>query len=114
MLAAIGLYGLLAYTVARRTSEIGVRIALGATRRDVTVLVMKQALFLMCVGLCVGGPIALWSRRIAASTLEGMTADTMLPLVAAVGAMVGVALLAAFVPVRRAIRVEPIVALRSE
>jgi predicted permease len=114
LLAAIGLYGVLAYTVARRTSEIGVRIALGATRKDVTLLVMKQGLFLMIVGLCVGGPLALWSRRIAASTLEGMSGESLLPLVAAAGTMVGVALLAVLVPVRRALRVEPMVALRSE
>jgi ABC-type antimicrobial peptide transport system permease subunit len=114
LLAAIGLYGLLAFTVARRTQEIGIRLALGATAADVRRMVLRQALSVVCIGLCVGGPVAWWSRRIAASTLEGMTAESWFPGAAAAGAMVAVALLAAYVPVRRAVRVEPIVALRSE
>jgi predicted permease len=114
LLAAIGLYGLLAFTVARRTQEIGIRLALGATAADVRRMVLRQALSVVCIGLCVGGPVAWWSRRIATSTLEGMTAESWFPGVAAAGAMVAVALLAAYVPVRRAVRVEPTVALRSE
>ena len=66
-LAAIGLYGLLAYTVARRTNEIGIRMALGATERDVTRMVLKGALGLVCAGLVVGAPIAVWSKRFAAA-----------------------------------------------
>lgn len=64
--------------------------------------------------MCVGGPVAFWSKRLAASTLEGMTAETLLPIVAAAAAMISVAFLAAYVPVRRGVRVEPVVALRSE
>jgi predicted permease len=114
LLAAIGLYGLLAYTVVRRTSEIGIRIALGATRGDVVRMVLRQALSLMWLGLCVGGPLAFGSRRLAASILDGVAAETVFPLAAAAGAMIGMALLAAYVPVRRAVRVEPVVALRHE
>src|SRR6202011_1662642 len=65
-LAAIGLYGLLAYTVARRTNEIGIRMALGATERDVIRMVQTSALALVCAGLAVGAPLAFWSKRFAA------------------------------------------------
>jgi predicted permease len=114
LLAAIGLYGLLAYTVARRTSEIGIRIALGASRRNVTHMVLKQALSLVSVGLIIGTPIAIWSRRIAVSVLESTSADSLLPSVVAAVVTIGVALVAAYLPARRATRVEPLIALRSE
>jgi ABC-type antimicrobial peptide transport system permease subunit len=73
LLAAIGLYGLLAYTVARRTNEIGIRMALGATERDVTAMVLKSALGLLLAGLLVGAPIAAWSLRVVASLVENVT-----------------------------------------
>ncbi|MCA1560081.1 MAG: ABC transporter permease [Acidobacteria bacterium] len=114
LLAALGLYGLLAYTVARRTNEIGIRIALGASRRDVTQMVLRQALSLVCVGLIIGTPIAIWSRRIAVSVLQSMSAESLLPNVVAAVVTIGVALLAAYLPARRATRVEPLIALRSE
>lgn len=114
LLAAIGLYGLLAYTVARRTNEIGIRMALGASRRDVTRMVLRQALSLVCVGLIVGAPIAIWTRRIAASVLDGMSTGSLLPTAVAAAVTIGVALLAAYLPARRATRVEPLIALRSE
>ncbi|MGH9373206.1 MAG: FtsX-like permease family protein, partial [Vicinamibacterales bacterium] len=103
-----------AYTVARRTNEIGIRIALGATRRDVTHIVLKDALTLVCVGLVIGAPIAIWSRRIAVSMLEGMSVESFLPSVVAAVVTIGVALLAAYLPARRATQVEPLIALRSE
>jgi predicted permease len=111
-LAAMGLYGLLAYTVARRTSEIGVRMALGATQRDVTRMILKSALTLVAVGLVAGAPVALWGRRVAAGMIENLHATTALPIVIAALAMIGVALLAAYVPARRAARVNPVDALR--
>jgi predicted permease len=114
LLAGVGLYGLLAYTVARRTNEIGIRMALGATRGDVTQMVLKQALSLVCVGLIIGAPITMWSRRTAARMLESMSEGNLLPNVVAAVVMLGVALLAAYLPARRASRLEPLIALRSE
>jgi putative ABC transport system permease protein len=112
LLAAIGLYGLLAYTVARRTNEIGIRMALGATGRDVMRLVLKGALGLVCAGLIAGAPLALWGKRVAASMVENLPAATVFPIAIAAVAMIAVALLAAYVPARRAARVHPVEALR--
>jgi putative ABC transport system permease protein len=114
LLAAIGLYGLLAYTVARRTQEIGIRMALGATRGDVMRMVLSAALWLVGAGLVLGAPVAFWSQRLAASMLENLPSGGVVPIAAGVTAMTGVALLAAYVPVRRATRVDPVIALRSE
>jgi putative ABC transport system permease protein len=111
-LAAMGLYGLLAYTVARRTGEIGVRMALGATERHVTRMVLKGALGLVGAGLVAGVPIALWAGRLASSLVENLQAGRALPIAFAALAMAGVALLAAYVPARRAARINPTDALR--
>lgn len=73
-LTAIGLYGLLAYVVVRRTSEIGVRMALGATERDVTGMVLKGAFGLVCAGLIVGAPLAALSKRYAADMVQAVAA----------------------------------------
>jgi ABC-type antimicrobial peptide transport system permease subunit len=112
LLAAIGLYGLLAYTVTRRVNEIGVRMALGATERDVIRMVLKDALRLVCGGLILGAPLAFWSKRFAASFVPAFPVQPTLPIVFALVAMVVVALLAAYVPARRAARVQPMEALR--
>jgi ABC-type antimicrobial peptide transport system permease subunit len=112
LLAAIGLYGLLAYTVARRTSEIGIRMALGATERDVTMMVLKSALGLVLAGLIVGAPMAAWSRRVVASLVENVTVTAAMAVAVAAVAMIAVALLAAYLPARRAARVQPVDALR--
>jgi hypothetical protein len=114
LLAAIGLYGLLAYSVARRTSEIGIRMALGATRGHVTRMVLTSAAWLVAAGLVLGAPAALWSKRIAASLLEHLPAGGMGPVVSGGIALTAVALLAAYLPVRRATRIDPLTALRSE
>jgi predicted permease len=114
LLAAIGLYALVAYTVARRTKEIGIRMALGATRGDVTRMMLRSGLTLVVAGLVVGVPIAFWGTRFAATAIEGLSGGGVSPVAAAVGAMVVVAALAAFIPARRATRVEPVIALRSE
>jgi putative ABC transport system permease protein len=125
LLVAIGIYGLLAYTVARRINEFGIRMALGATARDLARMVLTSALGLVGAGLVIGAPIALWSKGVAASVLSTIAATsaeqpTALPVAAAVPialaavAMIAVALVAAYVPARRATRVDPIVALRCE
>jgi putative ABC transport system permease protein len=114
LLAAIGLYGLLAYTVARRTNEIGVRIALGATRVDMIHMVLKDAFAMVSVGLLVGAPFAYWGKRFAASLMQGLPVSNAAPIVFGAAAMFAVALLAAYLPARRASRVDPIVALRYE
>jgi ABC-type antimicrobial peptide transport system permease subunit len=114
LLAAIGLYGLLAFTVTRRTREIGVRMALGATRSHVIGMVLRNVGWLVTLGLAVGAPAAYWSQRLAASMLENMPQGGAFSIAAGAAALVTVALVAAYVPVRRAIQVEPLIALRSE
>lgn len=114
LLTATGLYGLLAYTVAQRTNEIGVRMAVGATARTVTLMVLKRALGLVALGLLVGVPIAFWTTRIAAAMVDNLPADSLFPIVAAIVGTIGVSLLAAWVPARRATRVGPLAALRSD
>jgi predicted permease len=112
LLAAIGLYGLLAYTVARRTNEIGVRMALGATERDVTRMVQKSALALVCAGLAVGAPLAFWSKRFAVHLVDDLPVSAAFPIGFAAAMTIALALLAAYVPARRAAHVHPMEALR--
>jgi predicted permease len=114
LLALIGLYGLLAYTVARRTHEIGVRIALGAESADVMHIVFRDALWMICAGLAIGAPLAFWGKRIAASLIPGLPIANQLPIVIAGAIMIAVGLTASYLPARRAMRVDPLVALRYE
>ena len=114
LLAAIGLYGLLAYTVARRINEIGIRMALGATRSDATRMVLGDALGMVCMGLAVGAPIAFWSESFAASLIPDLQIKSAIPIASGAVAMIAIALLAAYVPARRAAKVDPMVALRYE
>ena len=113
-MAAIGLYGVVAYTVARSIHELGIRIALGATQSKVMWMVLKDALAMVCVGLAIGAPIAFWGKRIAAHLIDDLPANGIVPIVLGVMAMIAVALLAVFTPSWRASRVDPIVALREE
>jgi putative ABC transport system permease protein len=113
LLAAIGLYGLLAYTVSRRTTEIGVRMALGATRRQITSMVLTSALGLVVAGLVIGAPMAILAPRLLARLVQSLTVEPPRPLIVAALVMIGVGLAAAYVPARRASRVEPIAALRQ-
>jgi predicted permease len=114
LLAAIGVYGLLAYTVARRVNEIGIRMALGATRGDVIGMVVRHALGIVSAGLAIGIPMAVWGRQFAATVVEGLPAASPVPIAWGAAAMIPIALLAAYVPARRAAQVEPMVALRYE
>ena len=114
VLTAIGIYGLLAYTVTRRTNEIGVRMALGATRSDVTRMVLRDALTMVCAGLACGLPLAIWGKSFAASLIPDLTVTRPVPLVFGTVAMITIALLAAYIPARRAARIDPMEALRHE
>jgi ABC-type antimicrobial peptide transport system permease subunit len=114
LLAAIGLYGLLAYTAARRTHEIGVRMALGAAGTDVIRIVLRGALWMVCAGLAIGAPLAFWGKRVAASLIPDLPVASPLPIVVAAAIMIAVGLIAAYLPARRGMRVDPMVALRYE
>jgi predicted permease len=111
-LAALGLYGLLAYTVARRTSEIGIRMALGAAKSDITRMVLRGGLGVVCVGLAFGVTLAFVSRRTASRVVAGLPAESLWPLGVAAITMLAIALVAAYLPARRAASVEPVEALR--
>jgi putative ABC transport system permease protein len=114
LLAAIGLFGLLAYTVARQTKEIGIRMALGASRIRVSRMVATSAGWLLGAGFLLGAPTAFWSTRFAARSVENLPAGAAVPIASAAAALIAVACIAVFVPTRRAIRVEPVIALRVE
>jgi len=114
LLAALGLYGLLAYSVARRTHEIGVRMALGASRSHVMRVVLWEALWMVCTGLAIGVPLAFWGQRLATSLIPGLSAQGALPVIVGGLAMIVVAQLACYIPARRAMRVDPMIALRYE
>jgi ABC-type lipoprotein release transport system permease subunit len=114
ILACVGLYGVTAFSVARRTNEIGIRMALGADRGNVLSLVLRAALAQVGLGLAMGIPAALAGSRVLASQLYGVKSYN--PIIFSVAAVVlaACAILAASVPARRAMRVDPIVALRYE
>jgi len=114
LLAAIGLYGVMAFAVTQRTREIGVRIALGAQRRDVLRMVMRRGLLLTGAGLVIGLAAALALGRFVGSLLYGVTPADPLTLVTVALVLTGVASVAAYLPARRAARVQPMVALRAE
>jgi hypothetical protein len=113
-LAVLGLYGVIAYMVARRRNEIGVRVALGASQERVIGLVMREAVLLLATGLAVGLALAAWSGEAAASLVYGMKPRDPATLAGAAGLLSLVALMASFVPARRAARVQPMDALREE
>jgi predicted permease len=114
LLACIGLYGVMSYTVAGRTREIGVRMALGARRGDVMQLVLREGLLLVAAGIAVGIPLSLASGRVLHSFLFGMKSTDPLSLTAVVLLLGVVATFAGLIPARRAARVDPMVALRYE
>jgi predicted permease len=114
VLASIGLYGILSYTVASRTNEIGIRMALGARGRDVLWLILREALLLVIIGVVVGLPVIFAVTRLASSLLFGLTPTDPVSLLLAALLMLAVAMVAGYLPSRRATRVDPMVALRCE
>ena len=114
LLACIGLYGILSYGVASRTNEIGIRMAIGAGRRDVFWLILRESLLLVVVGVVVGLPIIFAVTRLASSLLFGLTPTDPLSLFLSALLMLVVAFVAGYLPSRRATRVDPLVALRYE
>jgi putative ABC transport system permease protein len=113
-LASVGTYGVMAYNVSERTSEIGIRMALGAQRRDVVALVMKQAMYMLVIGIPLGVCGALMLSGVLRSQLFGVSARDPLTFVSVSLLLMIVTLLATFLPARRATNVDPIVALRYE
>ena len=114
LLAALGIYGVISYTVSQRTRELGIRIALGATRQKVVGLVLGRGLVLTVVGVTVGLVAAFWLTRILASMLFGVESMDPLTYASVAIVLVGVAALASWVPARRAARVDPVIAMRAE
>jgi ABC-type antimicrobial peptide transport system permease subunit len=113
-LAAVGLYGVIAFVSARRTAEIGIRMALGAQRAQVLWLVMKDALQMLAAGAALGLPAAWAASRLVSSLLFGLRAEDPSTIIVATAVLMGVGALAGFLPARRAARVDPMVALRHE
>jgi ABC-type antimicrobial peptide transport system permease subunit len=113
-LAAIGIFGVLSYAVAQRTREIGIRMALGARERSVVQLVVRQAMTLVGTGVIIGTIAALFLSKTMAKMLFGVTPNDPTTFAAGAFVLIAVALLASYVPARRATRVDPIIALRAE
>jgi putative ABC transport system permease protein len=114
LLAAIGIYGVMGYSVAQRTREIGIRIALGAERRDILKLIVGQGMVLILIGAGIGLGLALAATRVVKSLLFGVSATDPLTFTVVVSVLIAVGLLACYLPARRATKVDPLVALRYE
>jgi predicted permease len=114
LLASIGLFGLMSYSIARRTNEIGIRMALGAQRHDVLRLVMGESMTLVAAGVVIGLVAAFAASRLVASLLFGLAPTDALAMATATLLLVGVSALAGYLPARRAARVDPLVALHYE
>jgi ABC-type antimicrobial peptide transport system permease subunit len=114
LLAVLGIFGVISYTVRQRTREIGIRMALGASKRDVIGMVLRRAAKLLAIGACIGIAGALLSGRLISGLLFGVQATDPLAIAGAVALLSASALLAAAVPALRATRIEPVTALRYE
>jgi len=114
LLACVGLYGVLAYAVAQRTNEIGIRIALGAMRRDVIWLVLREALALVGAGVVIGLLASLAATRTVPTLIFGLKPNDPMTIAAATLLLLAVAALACYAPARRASRVDPMATLREE
>jgi len=114
LLAGIGLYGLMAYNVTRRTQEIGVRVALGAARKNVLSMILRETLGLTTMGIALGLACALAASQLVANMLYGVSAQDPVTLGAVSIVLAAVAVVAGWIPAQRAMRVDPMVALRHE
>jgi ABC-type antimicrobial peptide transport system permease subunit len=114
VLASIGLYGLMSYAVTRRTREIGTRVVLGAQQYNILWIVLRETLALTLLGIAIGVPCALATSRLIASTLFSVSSHDLATLAAVSLLLVAVALLAGYLPARRASAIDPIIALRTE
>ena len=114
LVASVGLFGLMSYSVACRTNEIGIRMALGAERQDVVRLVMRESMILVAAGVAIGLGAALAAGRLVSSLLFGLAPTDATTMAGAMIVMVLASALAGYVPARRASRVDPVVALRAE
>ncbi|PYT32819.1 MAG: hypothetical protein DMG58_09370 [Acidobacteria bacterium] len=114
ILSAVGIYGVLAYTVTQRTNEIGIRMALGAESADVLRMVLRRTLILAAVGIALGTAAALAVTRVLAKFLFEVKPTDTVTFIAVAALLAGVALLAGAIPARRAAKVDPMVALRYE
>ena len=114
LLSCVGLYGIMAHAVVRRTNEIGIRMALGAERRDIIWMVLKESLLLVAIGLIIGIPAAWAAAHLISSQLFGLKPSDPLTLLTAVTLLTLVAALAGYLPARKASRVNPLIALRYE
>lgn len=114
VLALVGLYGIVSYAVAQRTRELGIRLALGATGAGVISLVLREGIKLAGAGIAVGMAAALVITRVARSLLFGVSPTDPVVLLLVLTSLAGITLLASWIPARRAARVAPIVALKSE
>jgi putative ABC transport system permease protein len=114
ILAAVGIYSIMSYSVTQRTSEIGIRMSLGAEARDIFRLIVGHAVRLVVIGLVAGIIIALAATRVMTSLLYGITATDPATFVSICAVIGGIALLASYLPANRATRVDPLVAIRSE
>jgi predicted permease len=114
LLASVGLYGVMAYTVSRRTNEIGIRMALGSGRIQIAGLVLREALLMVLAGLVLGLPTAMATARLLRSQLHGLGPYDPVTMLFAAGVMTGVAVLACYPPATRAMQIDPMAALRYE
>src|SRR3984893_1363584 len=114
VLAAIGIYGVIAYSVTQRTREIGIRMALGAQKTQMLGMVLRQSLTLVVIGIGIGFLVALGATRVMATLLYGVGANDLSTYAVVIFLLGGAALLASYLPARRAMKVDPMVALRYE
>jgi macrolide transport system ATP-binding/permease protein len=114
VLASVGLFGLMSYTVSRRTNEIGIRMALGAQREDVLRLVMRESMILVGIGVAAGLAIAIAASQFVTTLLFGLAPTDPRTMFVAIAIMVLVSAIAGYLPARRASNVDPMVALRYE